>query len=66
MKKNFYFERKIIDVLLICGDKISRGVRSEMKLALENGIPMAIMDESKKEEVENVVREILKEIVIEG
>src|SRR3989344_6612818 len=35
MKMNrFYFERKIIDVLLICGDKISRGVRSEMKLAL--------------------------------
>lgn len=61
----FYFERKIIDVLLICGDRISGGVRSEIKLALENGIRLAVLDESRKEEVEKVVGEVLNEILEE-
>lgn len=61
----FYFERKIIDVLLICGDRMSMGVRSEIKLALENGIRLAVLDESRKEEVEKVVGEVLNEILEE-
>lgn len=58
----YFFEQKIIDVLLVCGDRISSGVRSEIKLALENDITIAILDESRREEVENVIREILIEI----
>lgn len=59
----YFFEQKIIDVLLICGDRISSGVRSEIKLALENGIPMAILDESRREEVNRVISEVLKELL---
>lgn len=59
----YFFEQKIIDVLLICGDRISSGVRSEIKLALENGIPMAILDESRREEVNWVISEVLKELL---
>lgn len=61
----YFFEQKIIDVLLICGDRISSGVRSEIKLALENGIRLAVLDESRKEEVEKVVGEVLNEILEE-
>lgn len=59
----YFFDQKIIDVLLICGDRISSGVRSEIKLALENGIPMAILDESRREEVNWVISEVLKELL---
>jgi hypothetical protein len=35
-----YFQRKVLDLLLLCGPKISTGMTGEVKLALQHNIPI--------------------------
>lgn len=43
------------DLMLICGNRISRGMRGEMEQAVKLGIPMTVFDEDILHEVRKIV-----------
>ncbi|TKJ16922.1 hypothetical protein CEE44_00090 [Candidatus Woesearchaeota archaeon B3_Woes] len=46
-----FFKRKIIDELWLCGDKISKGMREEIKLSKENNIPIKFYNKELEKEL---------------
>ena len=46
-----FFKRKIIDELWLCGDKISKGMREEIRLSKENNIPIKCYNKELEKEL---------------
>jgi len=59
MEENrLYFERGLIDEVLLAGETISPGMREEIALALHLGIPVSCL----REELEPRLRQVLQEL----
>lgn len=53
-----HFKRKTMDEVWLCGSKISEGMKQEIKLAKENGIPVKIYSPNLESEFELIWKQI--------
>lgn len=54
------FRRGIIDEVWVCGPKISKGMKKEVKLALENNIPIYCYNPSLQPELDQLIAQYRK------
>lgn len=52
-----YFERRFMDLVLLCGPKISSGMQGEVKLALNRGIPLKCHNPALLPELETLLKQ---------
>ncbi len=50
-----FFKRKVIDELWLCGPRISNGMRDEIRLSLEHGIPIRCYNPELQPELERIM-----------
>jgi division protein CdvB (Snf7/Vps24/ESCRT-III family) len=50
-----HFHRKIMDEVLVCGDRISKGMHEELLLAKRYNIPVVVYSQGLEEEVRQIL-----------
>ena len=52
-----FFVRKVVDELWLCGPKISEGMKQEIKLSMQHGIPVKCHNPALQEELNKFLSE---------